>query len=138
MKAQKKGYFDHNDYGGILGAKLAALKSIQFQEKGAINKGYVGSFPYFAPDLPYLAPAKGASDADKLLLWLFTQNKANHEVLEADKEKLAQIHSLGKIDDDYEQYARKANEHLVYGDKTPAYSVPDINPRLFKERYQPT
>jgi hypothetical protein len=41
----------------------------------------VGQFPYFAPDSNFLAPAPKATEADKLLLWMFTHNKTNMDVV---------------------------------------------------------
>jgi len=41
----------------------------------------IKQFPYFAPDLPFLKPAQKATDADKLYLWMYTNNKANMDLL---------------------------------------------------------
>lgn len=44
----------------------------------------IKQFPYFAPDLPFLKPAQKATDADKLYLWMYTNHKANMDLLNED------------------------------------------------------
>ena len=100
----------------------------------------IGQFPYFAPDVPFLKPAQAATDADKMLLWMYTQNKANHKILRADSENLDKLNSNNILSNDYENNAKKAHELLTYGDKGRGESgdtVPrlaDMNPRLRSER----
>ena len=79
---ERGGLVDVNNFNGVTDAKLAALESLKQNTKGVHNKyGAVGQFPYFAPDANYLAPAPKATQADKLLLWMYTHNKTNLDVV---------------------------------------------------------
>ena len=47
---EEAGIIDINDFDGVTDAKKAALLSLQTKKKGAVNKGVVGQYPFFAPD----------------------------------------------------------------------------------------
>ena len=49
-------------------------------KKGKYTKGVVGQYPFYAPDTRSLKPAPKASEADKLLLWMYTATIANADV----------------------------------------------------------
>jgi hypothetical protein len=80
IQLEDRGIVDVANFDGVTDAKKAALLSIANVKIGKYTNGVVGQYPYYAPDLSSLKPAPKASEADKLLLWMYTATRANADV----------------------------------------------------------
>ena len=80
IEMEDRGIVDVANFDGVTDAKKAALLSIANVKKGKYTKGVVGQYPFYAPDTRSLKPAPKASEADKLLLWMYTATRANADV----------------------------------------------------------
>ena len=88
-KVKSEVIFDIKNYDTVEDAKRAALASLSTQKRGKINKlGVIAQYPYFAKDQPFMKPAAKATDADKMFLYMYTQNLANTKIAQIDPKNL--------------------------------------------------